>query len=56
MKHIYAFYGHDISEDMLLGLGSGLGFIYWHMKGIPPMFGGRANVGRRSSLHAGAGD
>ena len=46
MKHIYAFHGHDISEDMLLGLGSGLGFIYWHMKGMPPMFGGRANVGR----------
>lgn len=46
MKHVYAFHGHDISEDMLLGLGSGLGFIYWHMKGIPPMFGGRANVGR----------
>jgi len=46
MKHIYAFHEHDISEDMLLGLGSGLGFIYWHMKGIPPIFGGRANVGR----------
>jgi hypothetical protein len=46
MRHIYAFHDHPISEDMLLGLGAGLGFIYWHMKGTPPMYGGRANVGR----------
>jgi hypothetical protein len=46
MKHIYAYRNHDVSEEMLLGLGAGLGFIYWHMKGAPPMFGGRANVGR----------
>lgn len=46
MVHIYAFYNHDISEDMLLGLGSGLGFIYWHIKGMPPMLGGRANFKR----------
>ncbi len=46
MLHIYDFHGHGVSEDMLLGLGAGLGFIYWHMKGMAPMFGGRANVGR----------
>jgi hypothetical protein len=46
MLHIYDFHRHPISEDMLLGLGAGLGFIYWHMKGMPPMFGGRGNVGR----------
>ena len=46
MQHIYHFHGHLLSEDMLLGLGSGLGFIYWHVKGVPPMFGGRGNVGR----------
>jgi hypothetical protein len=44
--HIYTFHDYDISEDMLLGLGSGLGFIYWHMKGAPPFIGGRANIER----------
>ena len=46
MRHVYVFHDHDVSEDMLLGLGAGLGFIYWHTKGMAPMFGGRANVGR----------
>jgi hypothetical protein len=46
MIHIYDFYNHQISEDMLFGIGSGLSFIYWHMKGMAPMFGGRGNVGR----------
>ena len=44
--HIYTFHDYDISEDMLLGLGSGVGFIYWHMKGAPPFIGGRANIER----------
>jgi len=44
--HIYTFYGYPISEEMLLGLGAGVGFIYWHMKGTLPFLGGRANVGR----------
>jgi len=46
MLHIYQAQGNTISEDMLLGLGSGLGFVYWHQKGAPPMLGGRANVAR----------
>jgi hypothetical protein len=29
---IFFFHGHPVSEDMLLGLGSGMGFIYWKMK------------------------
>ncbi|MCJ7582258.1 MAG: BtrH N-terminal domain-containing protein [Candidatus Aminicenantes bacterium] len=33
-----------LSEDMLLGLGAGMGFIYWSQKGIPPFVGGRGNV------------
>jgi len=33
-----------LSEDMLLGLGAGLGFMYWHQKGVPPFIGGRGNV------------
>jgi len=46
IRHIYEFYGYPISEELLLGLGSGVGFVYWHMKGMDPILGGRANVGR----------
>jgi Domain of unknown function (DUF4872)/Butirosin biosynthesis protein H, N-terminal len=46
MRHVYEFHGYPISEDLLLGLGAGVGFVYWHMKGAPPLYGGRANVGR----------
>lgn len=46
MLHIYHAHGHAVSEEMLLGIGSGLGFVYWHPRGAPPMLGGRANVGR----------
>jgi hypothetical protein len=41
MRHIYAFNGHDLSEELLLGLGEGVGFMYWHAKGAPPFLGGR---------------
>jgi hypothetical protein len=50
MRHIYDFHGYPISEDLLLGLGSGVGFVYWHMKGQLPFLGGRANVGRPGEL------
>ena len=46
MRHIYEFHDDPINEDLLLGLGAGVGFVYWHMKGTPPFYGGRANVGR----------
>ena len=46
LRHIYEFYDYPISEEMLLGLGAGVGFIYWHMKGTLPFIGGRANAGR----------
>jgi len=46
MRHIYEFHGCPVSEDLLLGLGAGIGFIYWHVKGTLPFYGGRANVGR----------
>ena len=28
MRHIYAFNRHDFSEELLLGLGEGVGFMY----------------------------
>ena len=31
MRHIYEFNDYPISEDLLLGLGAGVGFIYWHI-------------------------
>jgi hypothetical protein len=41
MRHVYVYNSHDISEDMLLGLGAGVSFIYWHQKGTVPFIGGR---------------
>jgi hypothetical protein len=43
LKHVYDFHGYPISEDLLLGLGAGLGFVYFHFKGTDPFYGGRAN-------------
>ncbi len=45
MRHVYETHGHPVSEDLLLGLGAGVGFMYWHQKGAPPFYGGRANAG-----------
>jgi hypothetical protein len=46
LKHIYDYHGYPVSEDLLLGLGRGLGFVYFHIKGANPFYGGRANVAR----------
>ena len=46
MLHIYTFNNCPVSEEMLLGLGSGVGFLYWQQKGTDPFLGGRANFGR----------
>ena len=43
LAKIYSFYDAPLSEEMLLGLGSGVGFIYWHQKGTLPFLGGRGN-------------
>jgi Domain of unknown function (DUF4872)/Butirosin biosynthesis protein H, N-terminal len=43
LRHVYEYHGYPISEDMLLGLGRGLGFVYFHIKGADPFYGGRAN-------------
>ncbi len=43
IRHVYAFNGCDTSEDLLLGLGEGVGFMYWHPKGAPPFLGGRTS-------------
>lgn len=46
LAKIYHHHGHPLSEDMLFGLGAGLGFIYWKMKmgDVTSVFtGGRGN-------------
>jgi hypothetical protein len=46
LAKIFHHAGHPLSEEMLLGLGAGMGFIYWQMKmgaGTIIFVGGRAN-------------
>ncbi|MFC1992614.1 BtrH N-terminal domain-containing protein [Chloroflexota bacterium] len=54
---IYDFYNSSLSEDMLFGIGSGIGFMYWHQKGTLPFLGGRDNnknfhidIGKRTGV------
>ena len=35
LRNILVYHGLQLSEEMLLGLGGGLGFIYWYMKLMP---------------------
>lgn len=43
LRDIFEFHGFRFSEPMIFGIGSGLGFIYWHSKQMPyPFVGGRA--------------
>lgn len=51
LAKMFLFHGHPLSEEMLLGLGAGLGFMYWRMKGDPRagvpdsvFIGGRGNT------------
>jgi hypothetical protein len=42
MKGILDYSGYPLSEEMLLGLGGGIGFIYWYIKFMSaPFIGGR---------------
>ena len=47
LAKIFHHAGHPLSEDMILGLGAGMGFIYWQMKMGSETYvfiGGRANT------------
>lgn len=44
LRHIYFYHDHLLSEELLLGIGGGVGFIYWHSQGTLPFLGGRANA------------
>ena len=46
LAKIFYHYGHPLSEDMILGLGAGMGFVYWKMKMKTENYifiGGRSN-------------
>jgi len=61
LAKMYHFYHHPLSEDMLFGLGAGMGFVYWKMKfgdSDYVFLGGRGNtkdfftdIGRRTGVH-----
>jgi hypothetical protein len=43
LRSILAYHGLNLSEELLLGIGGGIGFIYWYMKQMPaPFLGGRS--------------
>lgn len=44
LAKIFHHYGCPLSEEMLLGLGAGMSFFYWHQKGTAPFVGGRGNL------------
>ncbi len=51
VQKVLTYHGLELSEEMLLGLGCGVGFLYWYMKGMPsPLVGGRG--GRSEDLMA----
>jgi len=46
LKRVLDYHGLSLSEEMLLGLGGGAGFIYWYMKMMPgPFIGTRYGKG-----------
>jgi hypothetical protein len=46
LKNVFDYHGLHRSEEMLFGLGGGLGFIYWYVKMMPaPFIGARYGKG-----------
>lgn len=46
LKRVLDYHGLSLSEEMLLGLGGGIGFIYWYTRMMPsPFVGGRSGKG-----------
>ena len=43
VRKMLRYYGIDLSEEMIMGLASGIGFIYWDMKSMPYPFVGGLN-------------
>jgi hypothetical protein len=46
LRHVLSYKGLKVSEEMLFGLGGGIGFIYWYMNRMPaPFVGSRGGKG-----------
>ncbi|NHJ04751.1 MAG: DUF4872 domain-containing protein [Candidatus Heimdallarchaeota archaeon] len=50
LQKILEFNNFIISEEMLFGVGSGIGFLYWHVKDISIPFSGGMNSGKFPGL------
>lgn len=50
LRNVLDYHGFSLSEEMLLGLGGGIGFIYWYMKFMPCPFIGTRNAKRGELL------
>ncbi len=50
LRSILAYHGLNLSEELLLGLGGGIGFIYWYMKQMPAPFIGARYGGRNEEF------
>jgi len=58
LRDLLGFYGHDLTEEMVFGLGAGIGFIYFHHPDMkPPVYiGGRVfNLEEHLCKHLGIG-
>ena len=52
LKRVLEYHGFSLSEEMLLGLGGGIGFVYWHTKMMPsPFVGGRSGKSTDFSIN-----
>ena len=56
-RKIFHFNNCPLSEEMIFGIGAGMGFIYWHQKGNAPFIGARGNyrdfckdIGKRTGV------
>ena len=49
LRRVFDYHGLSLSEEMLFGLGGGIGFVYWHTKLMPFPFIGTRN-GKVSDL------
>ncbi len=52
LKRVLDYHGLSLSEEMLLGLGGGIGFIYWHIKRMPaPFIGSRSGKSTKFAIN-----
>ncbi len=50
LRKVFGYRGLEVSEEMLLGLGGGIGFIYWYMKMMAAPFIGTRSGGKEHAF------